>query len=156
MTKRYGIAEWFGRDFSKLSAEKIQQIASHPPRDCPFRYPPDKCNKAGGVCSLRLYSDDSDGTEIVDDRIVTTCPNRFINGGEIFSRVAEFLIGTKSPFVTTEIPFLLSVEEERSSRAVGMIDMVLVDLDSDPLNWCAMEIQAVYFSGGSMTKEIKD
>ncbi|CAN5279293.1 hypothetical protein BH23VER1_BH23VER1_00570 [soil metagenome] len=37
---------------------------------------------------------------------------------------------------------------------VGKIDMVLVGNREDRLDWCALEIQAVYFSGDSMAKEI--
>jgi len=44
--------------------------------------------------------------------------------------------------------------EGTDSKTVGMLDMVLVREDPGPMNWCAMEIQAVYFSGKSMSKEI--
>jgi hypothetical protein len=36
---------------------------------------------------------------------------------------------------------------------VGRIDMVLVRPNSDPLQWCALEVQAVYFSGKSMSND---
>jgi len=35
-----------------------------------------------------------------------------------------------------------------------MIDMVLVSPNSAPIRWCAVEIQAVYFSGAKMSHEI--
>lgn len=38
---------------------------------------------------------------------------------------------------------------------VGRIDNVLVVPGSDPLKWCAVEIQAVYFSGPNMQLEFK-
>jgi len=38
---------------------------------------------------------------------------------------------------------------------VGKIDMILVHPDTDTLRWCALEIQAVYFSGNSMSEELK-
>ena len=154
MTAKYGIAEWYGHDFSSLKPDMIRKYANQPPVPCPFRYPQGKCNKAGGVCSLRLYKDEPGGAHPLDQNIVTTCPNRFVEKGRMFSEVSKRLLGTDTPFVTTEIPFLMAERGEEHSKSVGMLDMVLVDSNSSPLHWCAVEIQAVYFSGKSMSKEI--
>lgn len=156
MSVRYGIGEWYGYDFSKLSAKDIQDIAKSPPRECPFRFPPGNCNKKGGVCSLRQYSNDAGNVVPADNELVTTCPNRFAENGRIFSQVAELLINTNTPTVATEIPFLMAESESSQARSVGMIDMVLADRYSDPISWCAMEIQAVYFSGKSMSRELQE
>src|SRR5690554_5545708 len=72
MISRYGIAEWYGLDFANLSPERIREIASDPPKICPFRYPSGKCNKRGGVCSLRKYSEIGATVTPVDQSIVTT------------------------------------------------------------------------------------
>ena len=36
---------------------------------------------------------------------------------------------------------------------MGKIDHVIVHPGAEPLKWCALEMQAVYFSGASMSKE---
>jgi hypothetical protein len=47
-------------------------------------------------------------------------------------------------------------EEQRPVREqVGRIDNVLMVRDTEPLHWCAVEIQAVYFSGDSMNREFQ-
>ena len=45
-------------------------------------------------------------------------------------------------------------EDENDSRDfIGRIDNVLVHPTREPMDWCALELQAVYFSGKSMTNE---
>ncbi len=44
-------------------------------------------------------------------------------------------------------------EEVQGREEVGRIDNVLVVPGTTPLQWCAVEIQAVYFSGDSMAKD---
>jgi hypothetical protein len=59
-----------------------------------------------------------------------------------------------------EVGFLESsaTADSEGGDDVGRIDMILVD-DSKPVDfpmqWCAVEIQAVYFSGASMTGDFK-
>jgi hypothetical protein len=56
--------------------------------------------------------------------------------------------------VVREIEFLeIQGELEDEAREIGYIDNVLVHPESRPVEWCALEIQAVYFSGGSMGRE---
>jgi len=45
--------------------------------------------------------------------------------------------------------------EEGEEDAVGKIDEVLVNAESGTLRWCALEFQAVYFSGKSMENDFK-
>jgi hypothetical protein len=67
---RFGIGEWYGKSFLKLSPEERREYATYglvhldrrpeTPRKCPFKKPTDKegsdiCTKEGGICSLRLY-----------------------------------------------------------------------------------------------------
>jgi len=47
------------------------------------------------------------------------------------------------------------VDEPESRDFIGRIDNVLVHPSKDPLDWCAVELQAVYFSGKSMRNEFK-
>ena len=169
--KFYSIGEWFGADVTTLSAEdrrlnaalaiskKVKQ------RPCPFR-PGRQCNKAGGVCSVRRYQRVSESGPITLGEIVTTCPARFFDGSEVFRWVGEVILGTKTPRVIGEIPFLQKLraeipqegdEEPGEGDFIGRIDNILIHPDSTAgLNWCALEMQAVYFSGSSMAWEFKD
>jgi hypothetical protein len=77
--------------------------------------------------------------------------------------VGETLLRTKEPIVLSEIGFLDRLrsdaspdeDEEDSKDFIGRIDNVLVHPSQDPLEWCALELQAVYFSGQSMDNEFK-
>jgi len=158
MNQKYGIAEIYGRDFSKLKAEEIRFFAerAHGQESCPFKGGP--CSKQGGVCSLRCYSWESEKETAlpVKDTIVTTCPNRFYDNNVIFHWVGKKMIDCSLPRVLKELPFLKTSNDAEGERAIGKIDMVLVDEKrSDSLAWCAMEIQSVYFSGSSLTDELK-
>jgi hypothetical protein len=70
----------------------------------------------------------------------------------VFGWVGEILLGTAEPQVVSEVSFLMSEErqEAQTEDEVGRIDNVLVDIRGNGLNWCALEMQAVYFSGGKM------
>jgi hypothetical protein len=90
----------------------------------------------------------------------TTCPYRFQENGLIFRWIGETLLGHSQPLVVGEVGFLerpasegLPSEKVVDSDDVGRIDNVLVHPNRTPLHWCALEIQAVYFSGSSMSKE---
>lgn len=165
MPSRYGTGELYGFDFSTLSPERVRQLssASHREMECPFKPPePDKpvrrCNKKGGVCALRLYFQGEDGKIEAKDEPVVTCPNRFLEANVVVQWVGETLLGTAKPAVISELPFLMGeiqAEEEADPDAVGKIDKVLVNAEGDNLRWCALEMQAVYFSGMSMENDFK-
>ena len=72
----------------------------------------------------------------------------------IFQWVGETVLGTSTPSLATEVGFL---KAEGGNTHVGRIDMVLANQESggSTLNWCALEIQAVYFSGRSMSEEFR-
>jgi hypothetical protein len=85
MPSRYGTGELYGFDFGKLPAERIRELASAPYKSlvCPFKpLQPgklvSKCNKKGGVCSLRLFEQDEKGGVVGKGEPVTTCPSRFL------------------------------------------------------------------------------
>lgn len=125
------------------------------------------CNKEGGVCSLRLYRESSDSGEVsvspgVQGRLVVTCPQRFAEGGVIYQWIGNEILGHPEPLIVGEVGFLereaspLAEPEVNLAREdVGRIDNVLVHPMRDPMLWCALEIQAVYFSGPAMLHEFR-
>jgi hypothetical protein len=178
-TKRFGIGEWYGKSFVRLTpAEreffaKIQQLPKkeRPPQICPFQSAQPKtvhCKKEGGVCSLRLYEKSSETGEVKvapDKRgqLRTTCPNRFEQAGTIYRWVGEVILNCARPLILGEIGFLeresADADEpgaEPSRDEVGRIDKVLVVPGSNPLAWCTLEVQAVYFQGDNMKTDFHD
>jgi hypothetical protein len=162
---RYSIGEWYGKDLEKipaatrrawarreLAAEDLAGVA------CPFRFGA-KCNKKGGVCSLRLYEQTDAGTVAGTGSPVATCPNRFLEDNLIYQWAGEVVLKNARPVVLSEVGFLKPLQPlnvEKSGRAhefVGKIDNVLLHPDREELDWCALEIQAVYFSGKEMGHE---
>jgi hypothetical protein len=118
---------------------------------CPFKQTGGLCNKKGGVCSIARYEHDAGGTARIQGPPVTTCPNRFLEDAMVFQWVGEIIVGSGSPNVVTEVPFLLAGNEgARDQNEVGRIDSVLVNIEQESISWCALEMQAVYFSGGKM------
>ena len=154
--RRFGIGEWYGRSLLGLEVEERRELAlSGVNRPCPFRLDGGNCTKRGGVCSFRAYEDDSGYAKpIAGDGLRVLCPRRFEESGEVFRWVGETILGTSSPSIAAEIGFLRS--EDRSGD-VGRIDMVLAHElpNSNILQWCALEIQAVYFSGSGMAEEFR-
>jgi len=129
---------------------------------CPFQTEA-RCNKKGGVCSLRQYHQVGDGAVSGTGPIITTCPQRFLEANTIFQWVGETLLQTKEPIVLNEIGFLdrlrpqgEETDDEQDTRDfIGRIDNVLVHPSRAPMDWCALELQAVYFSGKSMSNEFR-
>lgn len=169
--RRYGIGEWYGRSFTALTDQERKAFGDlalglvKPVPKCPFRTwrgVESPCTKKGGVCSLRGYEQDG-ATNVVwalsdkDHTLVTVCPHRLKEDHKIYQWVGQMLLGTTSPLLVGEVGFL----EGRRSRSrggredVGRIDNVLVHPSRLPLHWCALEIQAVYFSGSGMENEFK-
>ena len=175
---RYGIGEWYGKSFVRLTPRERRRFAEIQALDkkerpfllCPFRSTPNSkvpCTKEGGVCSIRMYQQDA-STNLVSlasgqkASLVTTCPYRFQQEGVIFKWIGDTLLGDSNPHIVREIGFLEQEvgegKEDRDSSQgedVGRIDNVLVHSTREPMHWCALEIQAVYFSGASMKKEFK-
>ena len=157
-TPRFGIGEWYGQSFVGLTREERREYAddsaSHP---CPFRMGGGSCTKKGGVCSFRAY-DDADGVAVPASGdaagLRVLCPRRFEQDMTIFSWVGETVLGTSTPRIAPEIGFLRA---EDGNTNVGRIDMVLANQESggSAFDWCALEIQAVYFSGRSMGEEFR-
>jgi hypothetical protein len=172
---RFGIGEWYGKSFARLSPEERKFYADiqglpddeRPPQLCPFLSragQPANCSKSGGICSLRSYQRLPDGGVVtVDPRastIRTTCPNRFEEAGTIYRWIGKTLLGNEFAVAVGETPFLERAGGQQSggrkkARKVGRIDNVLVVPGTGPLNWCPVEKQAVYFSGKKMALEFK-
>lgn len=173
----YGIGEWYGRSFSSLTGEERQHLASIqrlPKRDRPEQVCLPRsltgatvaCSKEGGVCSLRLYGKDGQTGEVSpdtrDDVLATTCPYRFYEGNRVFEWIGKTILDTPNPVTVGEVGFLeregprSELEGETVDRDdVGRIDHVLVHPSTERLCWCALEMQAVYFSGDSMQKDFR-
>jgi hypothetical protein len=166
---RYSIGEWYGAGFETIStADRFRLAKTEWEMDaltgtpCPFQADT-KCNKKGGVCSLRAYQHVGDGPVVGTGPLITTCPQRFLESDTIFRWVGENLLQTPCPVVLSEVGFLdrlrpeeqVQDDEADSRDFIGRIDNVLVHPSKDPLDWCALELQAVYFSGMSMRNEFR-
>lgn len=179
ITPRFGIGEWFGKVLTRMdpserryhATEVLKDKKHRTPQPCPFqpRKSGAKCTKEGGVCSLRLYSYQAEettgramGVEVEgrQGQLRTTCPYRFHEALDVFRWVGEAILGDGNPKLVGEVGFLEAgpTTDSGGGDDVGRIDMVLVGTrtaGNNCLDWCAVEIQAVYFSGNAMRGEFK-
>lgn len=156
---RFGIAEWFGRPLLALSDAERASFAdvalnARSAPVCPFA-DGRPCSKPGGVCSIRRYAPTVEGVRVADNEptsIAITCPQRFEQGRVVQRWIGRTLLNDERAAELGEIGFLERAgdADPSSTREVGRIDQVLVVPGSDPLRWCAVEVQGVYFSGGEM------
>lgn len=173
--RRFGIGEWYGFLFTHLTEEQRREFAAiqslpkkeRLPMACPFQSVAERevaCSKAGGVCSLRLYAssgaDRVEAAEGEEGSLRTVCPNRFEEGGLVYRWVGKTLLDCNSPITVREIGFLGAVPgddggDPDAQREVSRIDKVLVVPGSEPLRWCALEAQAVYFQGSAMGADFR-
>ncbi|SEI87383.1 Restriction endonuclease NotI [Pseudooceanicola nitratireducens] len=132
---------------------------------CPFRTdaPFPFCNKKGGVCSMRLYQEKPGGgiQPVTGKRayIRGMCPVRYQEDNTVVQHIGQDLLGDPNPFQVGEVGFLESTGNLDSDpgQSVGNIDMVLAATNTPqghPMQWAAVEVQAVYFSGKEMGKEL--
>lgn len=165
MRRRYSIGEWYGVGLEALSpSERLRwartelEVVALPGKPCPFQRAA-ICNKKGGVCSLRLYEQVGESPVVGTGPLITTCPNRFLQEDLIFQWVGETILETSRPVVLSQIGFLDRLRpeteetEDEGGDFIGRIDNVLVHPSRDPIEWCALELQAVYFSGKAMNQE---
>jgi hypothetical protein len=134
-------------------------------RGCSFRVntPHATCTKPGGVCSLRLYTDQNGSVEpVTGDKgmLRALCPYRFHQSNTVFQHIGERLLADPNPDLAGEVGFLESTGNLDSAEGedVGRIDMILVKSnapENQPMQWAAVEIQAVYFSGREMSIEFR-
>ena len=145
MSDRYGIAEWFGQPFARLTVNTRQQLAAAalaqseaPP--CPFQSGNPPCSKRGGVCSIKTPQLPP----------VITCPRRFDDRDFLPSWLAR-IVGFHDVYLASEVPFMRS---PTTGRSAGRIDLV-VSKDGDASTWFGLEVQAVYFSGEGMGSDFE-
>jgi hypothetical protein len=174
----HGIGEWYGRSFVHLTAQERNTYAKmqfltkkkRPTQPCRPRLAGDnsaECSKQGGICSLRRYTlHGTTGAVSVTPGaggiLVTVCPYRFYEGNLIFSWIGQHILGHPEPLTVTEVGFLehprtgdVDEETDIGGDDVGRIDHVLVHPNTATLSWCALEMQAVYFSGDAMKREFE-
>jgi hypothetical protein len=171
-SSRFGIGEWYGSVVSALTLDERVSLASfalnrssEPRPHCPFKPRQNgtsqPCTKSGGVCSLQLYERHDEGEVVAalgyPGLLRCVCPHRFAEGGQVHQWIGEEILGTTSPLYVGEVPFLRSDSDSNSEdgASVGRIDSVLVHPNRLPLSWCAVEMQAVYFSGPAMSSEFE-
>lgn len=75
----------------------------------------------------------------------TVCPNRFEEGLGIYRWIGDVILGHRDAVPVGPVNF----------RDLGTIDNLIVVPSTVPLQWCAIEKQAVYFSGDSMKKDFR-
>jgi len=174
---RFGIGEWYGKPFTALSSKERRRFAEiqfmaegeRPLQECPFLSGSGvtaPCWKVGGVCSLRKYDWSPDTGEVSvaleEGGLRTTCPSRFEEDGKIYRWIGEVILNDPDALPAGQVNFLqrvplIGMKEDQFAgrREVGRIDNVLIVPDSMPLQWCAVEIQAVYFSGDRMDRDFE-
>ncbi len=175
----------YGQLAVRQSASAVRILAEAPA--CPFLstlLPGARCNKKGGVCSIRKYApgDGASGIPVEGDKIVTVCPSRFIQdveeGKSLFVWIAEKMLDISKPTIVKETPFLRSVAdvrlpaeaahdpeiaadveaEEEEEKKAGRIDWIVVNpasMGGNDIEWAAIETQALYFSGTKMMVEFE-
>ncbi len=155
--KRFGVAELYTRDFAKLSSEELRRLVSIPHAEHFCRFRGAQCNKKGGVCTLRAYEKREIIAPVVGP-LITVCPQRFFEDGEVYRWIGETLLGSPQFCVATEVDFLQGETQaaDEEGEPVGRIDTILLRPDTVPLVWCAVEFQAVYFSGKGMSTQFKE
>jgi len=154
------------RDLDRLTdlrAKLTMQQAEELP--CPFRTdsPHPTCTKPGGVCSIRIFKEERGVVAPIDGnrgRLRALCPWRFHQEGTAFDKIGERLLSDPTPTRAGEVGFLESTGNLDSDPGedVGRIDMILVKSNAAsgaPMDWVAVEVQAVYFSGKRMSIEFE-
>lgn len=134
------IAEIFGYGIDNHTEEAWN---SRRAKRCPFRG--GRCTKSSisdpiGVCSL------SDGNEAA-----SLCPVRFIQNDVIFIDAAQLAFGKNVSFgIFPEIRILRvqASDPTQRDRKIGKVDYLLGKIhDGNVVDFAALEVQAVYFSG---------
>ncbi len=148
----FRIAEIFGYSVADhtVTARRDRQR-----QHCPFRNA--KCTKNSstdplGICTLER-----------DDRLATVCPIRFQQNQQIFRDVGRLAFGPQQQILVTPELSILRVEHRlpdgtKRSKRVGKIDFLISRLDDagEPVDFAALEVQAVYFSGHSLKPAFKE
>ncbi len=142
------ISEIFGHGIGEQSeAAWIDRNERH----CRFRDGP--CNKSSntdpiGICSV------SDGIEAA-----SLCPVRFLEDGRIFRDAARIAFGVDASFAVFPEIRILQVPDSKKSggmKKIGKVDFVLGKIEAGSVSdFCAVEVQAAYFSGTETRSALK-
>lgn len=117
-------------------------------RHCRFRNSP--CTKSSisdplGICTL------SSG-----ETAASLCPVRFLEGNRIFIDAAGIAFGPAANFAVFPEIRILEIPpkvEGRQPQKIGKVDFLLGKIEEGAItDFAAVEIQAAYFSGGSLRK----
>ncbi len=142
------ISEVFGFGITNQSEEAW---ASRRARRCPFRNAPcTKSSKADpiGICSL------SDGGEAA-----TLCPVRFVERDIIFKDAARLAFGENIRIGVFPEVRILEIKKSRTKRKntkIGKVDYLIGKIEGDQvIDFAAVEVQAVYFSGKEIRSSLK-
>lgn len=134
------ISEIFGHG---IDVQTDNAWADRKAKRCRFRDGP--CNKSSktdpiGICSV---SDSSEAASL--------CPNRFLEGGRIFQDAARIAFGNTASFsIFSEIKVFQVPDPKKRGhfKKIGKVDFVLGKIVDDTIvDFCAVEVQAAYFSG---------
>ena len=143
MSSRLLISEIFG-----YSVENSTDTAKSARQEKYCRFKNGPCTKSSredpiGVCSL------SDGREAA-----SLCPTRFIENDIIFVDAARLAFGDTVSFGVFPEVRILKIEatyEGERERKIGKVDYILGQIkDGKIIDFAAVEVQAVYFSGGEI------
>jgi hypothetical protein len=139
------ISEIFGRSVEDTSIEAKSIRAK---KLCPFRSSPcTKSNKKDpiGICSL------SDGKHAA-----SLCPVRFLEDDRIFRDAARIAFGNNAEFGVFPEVRVLRIGDTSDSKKIGKVDFILGHIvEGKIIDFAAMEVQAVYFSGNKIGPALK-
>lgn len=142
------ISEVFG-----YGVENQSNVAKQAREEKHCRFRGNACTKSSaidpiGVCSL------SDGSHAA-----SLCPVRFIEGNRIFADAARLAFGTGIEVGIFPELRILKIEGENGARdrKIGKVDYVLGHVaEGRVVDFAAVEVQAVYFSGGEIRTPMKE
>lgn len=145
----YQIAEVFG--YNAAAGKPPHNIYAR--RWCPFA--DRQCNKSVqngeplAVCSIRA----ADGS----GKPIPTCPQRFLESGDVFLWAADLAFNFSSLSGVSlakrdEVPFTRDPVSGKKSSSFDYVIMLL-DKANRIQDYCALETQAVYFSGTAIRSE---
>jgi Restriction endonuclease NotI len=142
------ISEVFGHGINDHS---LAAWSDRGERRCRFKDGP--CNKSSntdpiGICSV------SDGIEAA-----ALCPVRFLEGGRIFRDAARIAFGAAASFAIFPEIRILQVPDPKKSggmKKIGKVDFILGKIEASSVSdFCAVEVQAAYFSGTETRSALK-
>lgn len=111
-----------------------------------------RCRFRGSPCTKSSITDPIGICSVSDGQYAASlCPVRFLEGGRIFRDAARLAFGEAAMFsVFPEIRILQVPDPKKPGimKKIGKVDFVLGKIDGGAVtDFCAVEVQAAYFSG---------